>query len=202
MDFQECLRRRRDTRHFLPDSVPEDVLDSALANAHLAPSVGLSEPWRFVRVRSSEKRGALYENYAEAARRADLSTLSLERQTLLKQLKLEAIRDAPELFGIFCERPTPGTYTIGVQGTEDAFKWSCVCAVQNFWLSLTAQGYSAGWVTILDMAMLAELLAIPEYWEPLGLLCVGKPACNYGGVPMLEQVGWKRRSPHPIVLSV
>jgi 5,6-dimethylbenzimidazole synthase len=202
MELHDCLRLRRDTRHFLAEAVPEAALDKAFAAAHHAPSVGLSEPWRFVRVLSADKRAALYQNYCTAAENGDKSSLSPERRALLKSLKLEAIKDAPELIGVFCERPIAGSYTIGVQGTQDALVWSCVCAVQNFWLSLTAQGYSAGWVTILDLSLLSNLLGTSPAWEPLGLLCVGRPADHYGGIPMLEQVGWKTRSAKPVVVQV
>jgi 5,6-dimethylbenzimidazole synthase len=202
MELQECLQKRRDTRHFLPDPIPQDVLDQAFRAAHHAPSVGLSEPWRFVVVASLDKRKALYESFLKTRKEADDNLLDPARKALFASLKLEALKDAPKVIGLFCERPPTSQFTIGVQGTRDTFVWSCACAIQNLWLSLTEQGYGAGWVSILDYELLTKILEVPDTWEPLGLLCVGKPATDYNGMPMLEKEGWKKRTDHPVVLEV
>jgi 5,6-dimethylbenzimidazole synthase len=199
MDLDECIAARRDTRHFLLDAVPQEVLDRALHAAHRAPSVGLSEPWRFVVVRSPEVKRRLLESFAAMRAAAERGIPQEARRALHASLKLEAIVDAPVGIGLFCERPSLGEYTIGVQGSADTVVWSCACAVQNLWLSLTAQGFGAGWVSILEFDRLCEILEVPTTWEPLGYLCVGKPATDYGKQPMLESLGWKTRSVHPQV---
>jgi 5,6-dimethylbenzimidazole synthase len=199
MELQECLLKRRDTRHFLGAPVPEAVLNKAFLAAHHAPSVGLSEPWRFANIVSKNIRDALYNSFLEKKEAAEKSLEDPARKALFSSLKLEALRDAPCVVALFCEKPSEEIFTIGVQGTRDTFVWSCACAIQNFWLSLTDQGYSAGWVSIVDYALIPKLLGVPDSWEPLGLLCVGEPATDYNGQPMLEKEGWKKRTEGPIV---
>jgi 5,6-dimethylbenzimidazole synthase len=119
---------------------------------------------------------------------------------LHKSLKLDAILDAPVGLAVFCERPQEGSYTIGVQGSKETVVWSCACAIQNLWLSLTAQGYGAGWVSILDFEALKSILDVPKSWEPMGYLCIGKPATDYERKPMLQLLGWKVPTDEPQVL--
>ncbi|WP_315789189.1 5,6-dimethylbenzimidazole synthase [Fischerella sp. JS2] len=200
MELEQCLRLRRDTRHFLKDDVPDTVLKKALTAAHCAPSVGLSEPWRFVVVRNQQTKAILKQSFLKirAKAEADLAN-DQDKLKLHKSLKLEAIEDAPIGLAVFCEYPKEN-YTIGTVWTDETLKWSCVCAIQNLWLSLTEQGYSAGWVSILDYDQLKQVLSVPDDWEPLGYLCIGKPATDYDGQPMLEQVGWKQRCSEPVVI--
>ena len=200
VDLDLCIAARRDTRHFLSDPVPDEVLTRALQAAHKAPSVGLSEPWRFVVVQSVQARKDLLASFRQMKDLAEKNISDLERRALHASLKLEAIEEAPVGIGVFCERPDKDTYTIGTQGSSETVVWSCACAVQNLWLSLTAQGFSAGWVSILDFELLRLALGVPVNWEPLGYLCVGKAATDYGGRPMLEKLGWKSRSEKPQVV--
>jgi 5,6-dimethylbenzimidazole synthase len=202
LELHECIKKRRDTRHFLSDTVPQTVLDKAFESAHQAPSVGLCEPWRFVLITSPEKRMALYEGYVKMREEAELQISNPELQKIFASLKLEALLDAPVVIGLFCERPQNSMFTIGIQGSIDTIEWSCVCAIQNLWLSISAQGYSAGWVSIVDFKLISETLKVPQTWKPLGLLCVGKAATDYGGIPMLEKENWKKRTPNPVVIEV
>jgi 5,6-dimethylbenzimidazole synthase len=200
MELEMCLKMRRDTRHFLKDDVPEIVLQKALTAAHYAPSVGLSEPWRFVVIRNQETKAALKQSFLNMRAKAEEDLVNdAEKLKLHKSLKLEAIEDAPIGLAVFCEYPKED-YTIGTVWTGETIKWSCVCAIQNLWLSLTEQGYGAGWVSIMDYEELKKVLCVPMDWEALGYFCIGKPATDYGGQPMLEQVGWKQRCSEPVVL--
>jgi 5,6-dimethylbenzimidazole synthase len=200
MELEQCLRLRRDTRHFLKDDIPESVIKKALAAAHCAPSVGLSEPWRFVVVRDKNVKAKIKESFLNQRAKAEEKLVDdADKLKLHKSLKLEAIEDAPIGLVVFCEYPQE-SYTIGTTWTSETVKWSCVCAIQNLWLSLTEQGYSAGWVSILDYDELKQLLSVPSNWEPLGYLCIGKPATDYDGQPMLQKFGWKNRRLEPVVL--
>jgi 5,6-dimethylbenzimidazole synthase len=154
------------------------------------PSVGLSQPCRFLDI-SRSHRASLIENFK--GRRSEAEAALDEPSLRLHQtLKLESLSEAPILLATFCAYPQEH-YTIGVIGSKRAVEWSCACAIQNLWLSLTADGYGAGWVTILDLKELAMRLETPAHWEPMGVLCIGKPATDYAGKPMLEHLGWKNR---------
>jgi nicotinate-nucleotide--dimethylbenzimidazole phosphoribosyltransferase len=201
VDLETCLAKRRDTRHFTPDPVPAAVLQKALQAAHQAPSVGLSEPWRFIQVSSPAVKRQILANFQECRDDAE-EQLSAEkdRQNLHRSLKLEAITTAPVGLAVFCEQPRDDQYILGTTTARETLQWSVACAIQNLWLSLTAQGYGLGWVSILDLSWLARTLAAPDHWYPMGYLCIGKPATDYAGQPMLEREKWGRRSQQPYVL--
>lgn len=202
MDIEQCIRSRRDTRHFCSTPVPDYVVQKALEAAHHAPSVGLSEPWRFVLVRSKERRAQIFDNFERCRQQAeDRLAKTPERQRLHASLKLEAILSAPVGLAVFCCEPKPEQYILGASTETRTLEWSVACAIQNLWLSLTAQGYGAGWVSILDFKALKQILATPDHWRPLAYLCIGKPATDYDGQPMLQQLGWRQQRPQPIVLS-
>lgn len=190
MDLYQAIARRRDTRHFTAEKLPPAVLKKALEAALAAPSVGLSQPWRFLDISSLDRR-ALIENFSEKRLAAEGEIADRERLERHQGLKLEALAEAPTLLAFFCAYPPASTYTIGIIGQRRALEWSCACAMQNLWLSLTAEGFGAGWVTILDLMALAQSLKVPERWEPMGVLCLGRPATDYQGKPMLEVEAWK-----------
>ncbi len=192
MDLYEAIVRRRDTRHFTSEKVPAAVLQKALEAALAAPSVGLSQPWRFLDI-SSTDRQLLLASFSLKREAAEDSIDDKERLALHKNLKLEAISEAPTLLAFFCAYPSESEYTIGIIGQRRALEWSCACAMQNLWLALTAEGFGAGWVTILDLPGLARSLGAPSSWEPMGLLCLGRPATDYEGRPMLEVQSWRQR---------
>ncbi len=191
MDLTQAIANRRDTRHFSNEKVPEGVLNRALNAALHGPSVGLSQPCRFIDI-SSSCRQTLLQTFSGQRLAAENEIHDRNRLKLHRSLKLESLADAPILLAIFCAYPQD-EYTIGIIGNHRALEWSCACAIQNLWLTLTAEGYGAGWVTIFDMKMLAATLDVPAFWEPMGILCIGKPATDYDQKPMLEQLGWRER---------
>ncbi len=194
VDLFDCINKRRDVRHFLKDDIPDNILSEALLAAHHAPSVGLSTPWRFVVTRNPQIKSDLHDLYQKTRRQVTQSvSLPANRKNIHRQLKLAAILDSPVGVGIFCEEPAEEEYTIGVIGSRETLQWSCACAVQNFWLALTARGYGAGWVSILDFSQATKLFDVPSQWKFMGYLCVGKPASDYEGQPMLTLSGWRKR---------
>lgn len=202
MTLEEIIQSRRDTRHFTKDEVPEAVLQKALQAGHYAPSVGLTDATRYYIIRSSEVKKeikALFEEY-------DIKAVNLIDDDVQKQqyqaLKLEAIEEAPIGLVIAYDRSVLNTFTIGTVGSNEAIKFSSVCAAQNIWLSLTEQGFSMGWVSILNYHEFKNKLGLAENIEPLGYFCVGKPASNYDHQPMLQQLDWKKKAPFPSITSI
>ena len=202
MDLHDCIFQRRDTRHFTKENVPEKVLLKALDAAHAAPSVGLSEPWRFIVIKSDNIKTKIKNLFNNAHKVAQSDISNHEQLKHYNALKLEAIEDAPVGIAIFCDKDVLSSFTIGTIGNVSTIEWSCACAVQNLWLSLTAQGYGAGWVSILDYLEFTKLFGVPESWQTLGYLCVGKPATNYNGQPMLQKEKWKKRTAKPYIKYV
>ncbi len=200
--LDEILKSRRDTRHFTNDEVPEAVIQKALQAGHWAPSVGLTDATKYYLVKSIEVKKAVKELFLDYDAKAANRTDNEQQKSQYQALKLEAIEEAPLGLVICYDRSVLNNFTIGTEGSNEAIKFSAVCAAQNIWLSLTEQGYSMGWVSILNYHKFKELLGIPENMEPLGYFCVGKPATNYDNQPMLQQLNWKQKSETPIVTEI
>ncbi|GAB3529030.1 nicotinate-nucleotide--dimethylbenzimidazole phosphoribosyltransferase [Pontibacter brevis] len=202
IQLEEILAARRDTRHFTDEIVPDEVLEKALRAGHMAPSVGLTDATRFYVIKAQEVKQEIKKLFQKYNRKASSQIEDEAQKTAYAALKLEAIVDAPLGLVVCYDRSVLNSFTIGTVASNDTIKFSAVCAVQNIWLSLTEQGYSMGWVSILDYYQFKNLLGLPEDIEPLGYFCVGKPATDYEQQPMLQQQGWKQKSAAPSVTEV
>lgn len=202
MELWQAMENRRDTRHFTSEPVPDAILQRALQAAHMGPSVGLSEPGRYVIIRSLDRKRHIQSEFLVQRKRAEDGLSDEERRLLHKKLKLEAIVDAPVGIAIFCDMAPQGSqYVLGTQPMREALCWSVACSVQNLWLALTEQGYGMGWVSFLDPSVLSQIVGAPASWQAMGYLCIGRPATDYNGEPMLQKEGWRRRSAGPQVFE-
>ena len=189
----DVIAARRDVRRFRPDAVDDDLLARVLGAGHAAPSVGHSQPWRFIVVRDA----ALREQaawMADQERLAQAALLEPEAARHLLDLQLEGIREAPLGVVVCCDRRTPAAGVLGRATFPDADLWSCACAIQNLWLAARAEGLGLGWVTLFEPTSLAALLGLPEGVVTLGWLCLGWPD-ERNPAPGLERAGWSRRQP-------
>ncbi len=189
----DVIAARRDVRRFRPDLVDDELLTRVLAAGHAAPSVGHSQPWRFIVVREA----ALRERaawMADQERLAQAALLEPEAARQLLDLQLEGIREAPLGVVVCCDRRTPAAGVLGRATFPDADLWSCACAIQNLWLAARAEGLGLGWVTLFEPAGLAALLGLPDGVVTLGWLCLGWPD-ERNRAPGLERAGWSRRQP-------
>lgn len=191
--LESVVSGRRDIRRYRPDPVPDDLLDEVLAAGHRGPSVGHSQPWRFVVVRdpSVRERAA---HLADRARLAQAEHLDDDRAARLLDLKLEGLREAPVGIVVACDRRTSARGVLGRATFPDADLWSSACAIENMWLTARAHGLGLGWVTLFDPSELASLLELPSGVETLGWLCLGWPD-ERPPDPGLERAAWSRRVP-------
>ncbi|MBF4466983.1 nicotinate-nucleotide--dimethylbenzimidazole phosphoribosyltransferase [Flavobacterium sp. LC2016-12] len=201
-NLDDILKSRRDTRHFTTDEVPDEVIEKALQAGHWAPSVGLTDATRYYIIKAAEVKSAIKDLFLDYNKKAESLTDNPEQKEHYKSLKLEAIEEAPIGLIIAYDRSVLNQFTIGTVGSNEAVKFSSVCAAQNIWLSLTDQGYGMGWVSILNYHQFKKILDLPENIEPLGYFCVGKPATNYNNQPMLQQLHWKQKSEAPICSEI
>jgi 5,6-dimethylbenzimidazole synthase len=194
-EFRERLAAlfawRRDVRRFRPDPVDTDLVARLIAQCGLAPSVGLSEPWRFVMVESGPARAAAKENF-ETANAEALAGYSGDQARLYAKLKLSGMRNAPVQIAVFCDEDTPQGAGLGTQTMPEMRRYSVVCAVMQLWLSARAEGLGAGWVSILDPARLGQDLDVPENWRLIAYLCLGWPEEEHEDAE-LERAGWADR---------
>jgi nicotinate-nucleotide--dimethylbenzimidazole phosphoribosyltransferase len=195
--LDDILKSRRDTRHFTADEVPDEVIQKALQAGHWAPSVGLTDATKYYIVKSAAVKSVIKNLFADYNTKAAGLTDNPEQKELYQSLKLEAIEEAPIGLIIAYDRSVLNQFSIGTVGSNEAVKFSSVCAAQNIWLSLTEQGYGMGWVSILNYYQFKKIIDLPENMEPIGYFCIGKPATNYDNQPMLQQLNWKQKSEAP-----
>ena len=146
-------------------------------------------------ISKSEIKKSIHQLFITASEKAQQKIFDDKQKEVYNNLKLQGILEAPLGLIITTDYSVLEEFTIGVEGTADALQWSSVCALQNFWLSLTADGYSLGWVSILDYDGLKKMIDIPAHEKALGYFCIGKPATNYDNKPMLEKEKWKKKNP-------
>jgi 5,6-dimethylbenzimidazole synthase len=190
--FADLVRWRRDVRRFRTDPIDERLIDQLLALASRAPSVGLSQPWRFVLVETPARRAAIRENFARA-NDAALNGYAGERQARYARLKLEGLSQAPVHLAVCADEATGQGHGLGRQTMPETIRYSVVAAIQTLWLAARAEGLGVGWVSILDPEAVRTSLDLPGDWTFIAYLCLGWPEEEHED-PELERHGWEQRS--------
>ncbi|WP_020138031.1 nicotinate-nucleotide--dimethylbenzimidazole phosphoribosyltransferase [Streptomyces sp. 351MFTsu5.1] len=190
----KVMRERRDIRNgFRSDPIPHEVLLRVLEAAHTAPSVGHSQPWDFVVIRSAETRGAMHE-LAQRQRDAYARSLPKGRAKQFKELKIEAILDTPVNIVVTADPTRGGRHTLGRHTQPQMAPYSAALAVENLWLAARAEGLGVGWVSFFDEREMVRALGLPEHLEVIAYLCVGY-VDEFPDEPELMQAGWSKRRP-------
>jgi len=198
-EFDEAFRARlmqlvawrRDVRRFRPDPLPQGTLERLVEAACLAPSVGLSQPWRFVTVEDPARREAVRAEFRACNAQA-LASYTGDRAGRYAVLKLEGLREAPHQFAVFCDRATAVGHGLGRRTMPEMAEYSVVAAICTLWLAARAEGIGLGWVSILDPARMTVLLDVPAEWRFIGYFCLGYPQ-HEDDHPELERVRWEQR---------
>ncbi|MCO6058605.1 5,6-dimethylbenzimidazole synthase [Pseudomonas sp. MOB-449] len=186
-----AIAERRDMRHFCGGEVAPDLLARLLEAAHHAPSVGLMQPWRFIRITAKAQREAIHALVeAERVRTADALG---ERSDEFMKLKVEGIRDCAELL-VAALMDGREAHVFGRRTLPEMDLASLSCAVQNLWLAARAEGLGMGWVSLFDPLALADLLGMPAGSKPMAVLCLG-PVEAFYPAPMLALEGWAQPRP-------
>lgn len=191
-NIYRVMALRRDTRHFKPGQlVSEEQLQRMLQAMHQAPSVGLMQPWRLLRICDAALRVQI-TSLVEAERQATAKALGGRSDEFLR-LKVEGLRECAELLALVLP-PDDGTIFGRRSMPREMAIASLGCAVQNLWLAARAENLGLGWVSMFEPQALGALLRVPEGAQPLGLLCLG-PVDSFYETPMLEQEDWRQRRP-------
>jgi 5,6-dimethylbenzimidazole synthase len=192
------LAWRRDVRHFRRDQLPPGTIERLVGFAHLAPSVGLSQPWRFVLVETPARRAAVRANF-EHSNAAALAVQAPERARHYARLKLAGLDAAPCQLAVFADRATRQGHGLGRHTMPQTLEYSAVMAAHTLWLAARAEGIGMGWVSILDPGALRTALDTPPDWHLIGYFCLGYAEAA-DTVPALEKAGWEARRPAEEVL--
>ena len=195
--LRDLLVWRRDVRRFRRDPLPAGTLERLIDLACLAPSVGLSQPWRFVVVDDPVRRAAVRDNF-ERCNVDALAAQSPERTAAYARLKLAGLDDAPSHLAVFADRSTAQGHGLGRHTMPEMIEYSAVTAVHTIWLAARADGIGVGWVSIVEPASIAAILDVPSHWKFIAYLCLGFPQTE-DDVPDLARKGWEQRQPLPVV---
>jgi 5,6-dimethylbenzimidazole synthase len=191
----ELLAWRRDVRHFRRARLPDGVVARLIETACCAPSVGLSQPWRFVLVDAPERRAAIARNFAEC-NAAALHEQDTGRAARYARLKLAGLDDAPVHLAVFADPDPDQGHGLGRLTMPEMVQYSAVAAAHTLWLAARAEGIGMGWVSILDPHVVRAILDVPASWRLIGYFCLGYPD-DADDVPRLERDGWEARRPAP-----
>lgn len=186
-----AIAERRDMRHFSGGSVAPELLTRLLEAAHQAPSVGLMQPWRFIRITDRALRTRI-QAQVEAERIRTAEALG-ERADDFMKLKVEGINDCAEVL-VAALMDDREKHIFGRRTLPEMDLASLSCAIQNMWLAARAEGLGMGWVSLFEPQALADLLGMPEGAKPLAILCLG-PVTEFYPVPMLVMEGWGKERP-------
>ncbi|MBA5775738.1 5,6-dimethylbenzimidazole synthase [Stappia sp. F7233] len=189
--FDTLLHWRRDVRRFLRTPLPEGLVEELLSQAHMSPSVGNSQPWRFVLVESEERRRAVRESFLRANAKA-LASYDGERAAAYARLKLAGLDDAPVHIAVFCDEATGQGFGLGRHTMPEMLAYSVVCAISTLWLAARTRGIGLGWVSILEPEVVTEALQVERGWRLIAYLCLGYPQEEHSD-PELERAHWQSR---------
>lgn len=196
--FAELIRWRRDVRRFRCDPIPKELLDSIIHFSSLSPSVGYSQPWRFIWVRDPKLRSAVRDNFL-ACNRAALDAYEGERAERYATLKLAGLAEAPEHLALFCDMETGVGQGLGRKTMPEMVEYSAVIAVHTLWLAARMYGLGVGWVSILEPSQVKQILSTPDSWKLIAYLCIGYPQEEHLD-PDLSRNDWEHyRKPEILV---
>jgi len=187
----ELFSWRRDVRRFRAEPLPSGTLERLIGIACLAPSVGLSQPWRFVIVEDAKRRQAVLDNF-ESCNAQALNAYGGDLSIRYAGLKLAGLREAPCHLAVFADRNTAAGHGLGRRTMPEMAEYSTVTAVFSLWLAARAEGIGMGWVSILEPLSIAKALDVPANWRFVGYFCLGYPQLEDDS-PELERVGWEQR---------
>jgi 5,6-dimethylbenzimidazole synthase len=199
MTFDDAFRRRlgellawrRDVRRFRTEALPPGTLERLIELACLAPSVGLSQPWRFVIVDDAQRRHAVLEDF-KCCNADALNAYQDNLASKYARLKLAGLEEAPCQLAVFADATTEQGHGLGRRTMPEMAEYSVVAAIHTLWLAARAEGIGMGWVSILTPGRLNKILDVPESWRFLGYFCVGYPQAETD-IPELERAGWETR---------
>ena len=193
--FRQQLRElfvwRRDVRRFRTDPLPDDAVDRLIETACLSPSVGLSQPWRFVIVDHPARRRAVIDDFTSCNADA-LNAYAGERATRYATLKLSGLEQAPGHLAVFADKASDIGHGLGRATMPETTEYSVVAAITAMWLAARAEGIGLGWVSILNPDRIHAILEVPQSWKFIAYLCIGYPEAECDR-PELEQAKWEHR---------
>ena len=193
----KIIKARRDVRgnRFTSQTIEDEKLKMILEAGIHAPSVGYSQPWKFVIIKDKKIKNELLQNFENENKKAKEI---FQERSLYKNLKLEGILEAPINIAVLYE--PKDEEVLGMTSMKKMGEYSVVCAVQNMWLMARALNIGIGWVSILDEKKVLKSLNVNKNSQLIAYLCVGY-VDEFYRESELKTLGWEREKFLDDVLS-
>lgn len=210
MEFFEVIRNRRSCRAFTDKPVSGKDIETCLEAARHAPSGTNAQPWRFLVVRSPEKRAKLAEaGFGQPCLvQAPVITVLMGDRGVFKK----RLRRAKELADVgalsqetlatmetrYKERPKEGR-----EENDAAIMANCMLAGEHYVLAAAALELGCCWIRLFDAKLVAEAAGIDEKNNfVVALLPTGHPTEQ--DIPprpryVLSEIAWKDEVNRPWV---
>jgi 5,6-dimethylbenzimidazole synthase len=189
--LRELFVWRRDVRRFRTDPLPDGAVERLIEIACLSPSVGLSQPWRFVIIDDAVRRRAVIDDF-KACNAEALNAYAGERAARYAALKLSGLEQAPGHLAVFADKASDIGHGLGRATMPETTEYSVVAAITAMWLAARAEGIGLGWVSILSPDRIHDVLDVPQSWKFIAYLCIGYPEAECDQ-PELAQAKWEHR---------
>ncbi|HSE99656.1 MAG TPA: nitroreductase family protein, partial [Nitrososphaeraceae archaeon] len=157
-EFDDIIKRRKMVRQYVQDKpIPQGIVDKLIANAHRAPSAGHTQVQEFIIVQDP----LIKEKLGEAA------------------LNQEQVYDAPLLI-VVCANTSRSIERYGKRGKEFYSIIDGAFASMLILLTAVNEGIGACFVGAFLDDKVSELLELPKYVKPIGIIALGFPAEDPG----------------------
>lgn len=185
----EIIKARRDVRgnRFVNTQVEKEKLELILEAGISAPSVGYSQPWKFIVIEDKNIKNEILENFETENNKAQEI---FKNKELYAKLKLEGIKEAPVNIAVLYE--PSAEEILGMTSMKKMGEYSVVCAIQNMWLMARALNIGIGWVSILDEKKVLKTLDVSKHTQLIAYLCIGYVDKFYEESE-LKTLGWKAK---------
>jgi len=184
----KIMKARRDVRgnRFISKKIEQEKLEIILEAGISAPSVGYSQPWKFIIIEDEKTKETIKESFDVENKKAKAI---FKKRALYNELKLEGIAEAPINIAVLYEPKEEDV--LGMTSMKKMGEYSVVCAVENMWLMARALNIGIGWVSILDEKSVLESLHVKNNAQLIAYLCVGY-VDEFYEESELKMLGWER----------
>lgn len=196
-EFLELVKKRKMTRTFKPDPIPDECIEKILEAARWAPSARNAQPWEFIVVKDKDTRKRIFEildghwdiSYAFEKQRK----IEVGHPKFLKKFPkpVEAWMDAPVLIVICCDPRAAQAHMLidsflPMEGGHQALLFKSMgAATLMIHLAAVAYGLGAGWISSISTTEVAlkELLGVPVELSVQTVVPIGYPSPSYKLAP-------------------